>query len=148
MTTEALASHGTFVQLGDGELEESFTTIAEVKDITMPDFGNEFEEVTVHTTPGRARAYKAILAKDKTVEFDLNYVPGDPTHDALTGLKALADSGEVANFRTVLTDDAETTWQFAAFVETFGPIAAPVAGVYTAPVVLRLDGEVEDVTGS
>ena len=147
MTTEAIASHGTLLQIGDGGTPESFTTIAEVGDIDLPDMGNEFEDVTVHTTSGRSRAYKAILLKDKTIEAEINFLPGDATHDGSTGLKSLADSGEANNFQVILTDDDSTTYRFSAFVETFQP-HAPVSGILKADLALRVDGEFEDVTGS
>ncbi len=143
----ALPSHGTLVKIGDGATPEVFTTIAELGDIDLPEWGNEKEEVTVQTTPGRRRAYRATLLKDATVGFKINWLPGDATHDSATGLMALAESGETNNFQIVLADDDETTFQFAAFVETFHP-TAPVQGILTADVVLSIDGDIEDVTGS
>ena len=147
MATQAIASHGTLIKLGDGAEPEVFTTIAEVGDISLPEFGNEKEDVTVQTTPGRRRAYKVTLGKDMTVEFPINFDPADATHDSTTGLKSLADSGESANFQIVLTDDDETTWEFTAGVETFKP-NAPVNGILIADVALAIDGDVIETTGS
>lgn len=144
--TQAIESHGTLVKLGDGAgPPENFTTIAELGDIDLPEWGNEKEDVTVQQTPGRRRAYKTTLHKDMVVGFQINWDPADATHDGATGLKALADSGEAANFQIVLPDDDVTTFQFSAMVETFKP-SAPVQGILRADVVLAIDGEVEDVT--
>ncbi len=63
MATQAIASHGTLLKIGDGATPEVFTTVAEVGDITLPNFGNEKEDVTVQTTPGRKRDYKVTLQK-------------------------------------------------------------------------------------
>lgn len=147
MASEAIAAKGTLLQLGDGSTPEAFTTIAEVGDIDLPDFGNEKEDVTVHTTPGRGRAYITTTRKDQTVGATVNLVPDDETHDVTTGLWALAESGERANFRFVLPDDAATTWEFSASVETFQP-HAPVQGVLTADLELAIDGVAELVEGS
>lgn len=137
----AIPSHGTLVKMGDGATPENFTTIAELGDIDLPEWGNEKEEVTVQTTAARRRAYRATLAKDGSVGFKVNWVPGDPTHDRVTGLLALAESGETQNFQIVLPDDDVTTFTFAAFVETFKP-AAPVQGILSADVVLSIDGAI------
>ena len=144
--TQAIESHGTLVKLGDGGGEaETFATIAELGDIDLPEWGNEKEDVTVQTTPDRRRAYKTTLHKDMTVGFQINWDPADPTHNSTDGLMALAESGEAANFQIVLPDDAVTTFQFSASVETFKP-SAPVQGILKADVVLAIDGAVEDVT--
>jgi hypothetical protein len=146
-STEAIASHGTLVKLGDGAEPEVFTTVAEVKDITLPDLGNEREDVTVQTTTGRHRVYKTMLQKDATVEFEVNFVPGDATHDSTTGLVALANSGDEANYQVVMPDEDQTTWTFAAVVDTFQP-SGPVAGILTASVVLAVSGDIVESTGS
>jgi hypothetical protein len=148
MATKAIASHGTLLKIGDGASPEVFTTVAEVGDITLPNFGNEKEDVTVQTTPGRKRDYKVTLQKDATVEFSINWDPSDPTHDSVTGLKSLADSGKQNNFQCVLPDDVNTTYTFAAIVEDFQP-EAPVNGILKANIVLSICGEnVETKRGS
>ena len=86
--TQAIESHGTLVKLGDGETPENFTTIAELGDIDLPEWGNEKEEVTVQTTAGRRRAYRATLAT-KVPELSLPKL-GNKT---LTGLQEAVQSG-------------------------------------------------------
>jgi hypothetical protein len=146
MATQAIASHGTLLKIGDGATPEVFTTVAEVGDITLPNFGNEKEDVTVQTTPGRKRDYKVTLQKDATVEFPINWDPADATHDSATGLKSFADSGEQNNFQCVLPDDAETTYTFAAIVEDFQP-EAPVNGILRANIVLGICGDIVESEG-
>jgi hypothetical protein len=145
MATQAIASHGTLLKIGDGATPEVFTTVAEVGDITLPNFGNEKEDVTVQTTPGRKRDYKVTLAKDATVEFPINWDPADSTHDSATGLKSLADSGKQANFQIVLPDANLTTFEFAAIVDDFQP-EAPVNGILKANIVLAVCGDIEEKT--
>ena len=44
--TEGVIGLGTLLKIGDGEVSESFTAIAEVKDITGPGLSREFAEFT------------------------------------------------------------------------------------------------------
>ena len=143
--SDAIPSHGTLVQLGDGQ--GAYTTIAELGDVGLPDFGNDTEEVTCQTTPGRERAFVSTLHKEKTVDFPISWVPSDATHDSATGLKAAADDGVARPFRIVLPDPEQTTFSFDAIVEGFKPTGA-VAGVLKADLTLKVTDDVEETTGS
>lgn len=138
--TIAISSHGTLLKLGDGTESEQFTTVAQLGDINLPELGWEKEECTVQTSPSGARVYAPTVAKDKTITADVYWQPSDATHDDVTGLEGLANNHAVKNWQAVLPDEDETTYEFTAWVESFGPITAPVQGFLKAPLTLSLVG--------
>jgi hypothetical protein len=72
------------------------------------------------------------------VEFEINYLPHDPTHDHLTGLLHMQITGVSRNFKVQYNAAVTPTLvlTFPATVTRFNP-AAPVDGPYTASVQLQ-----------
>ena len=136
--TDAVSGFGTLLQLGDGADPEVFTTIAEVKDITGPGLEADTIEVTNHSSPGAWREYIAGLLDAGEVTFDVNYLPGDATHDATTGLQANLLARSVDSYR--LTWPTADTVTFPAFVTGF-ETGAPVDDALSASVTLKVAGE-------
>ena len=58
MTTEGVVGLGTLLKIGDGASPETFTAIAEVKDITGPNMSMEFAEFTHQQSTDGYREYK------------------------------------------------------------------------------------------
>jgi len=131
----AISSFGTLLQRGDGASPETFTTIAEVKDITPPSLELGTEEVTSHGSPDGWREYVGTLLDGGEVEFELNFIPTDAGHQAL-----ISDMQNRVNrnFKIVFPDGS--TWSFTALVTKFEP-DAPVEGVLTASVTLKVTGK-------
>lgn len=139
--SDAISSFGTLLQIGDGGGPENFTTIGEVKDISGPDLKLNTEDVTNHSSPGGWMEKVGTLLEAGTVDFDINYVPTEATHDATTGLLADMIARTKRNFKLVFPDAGATTWPFTAIVANFKP-GAPVSGVLTATVSLEVTGSV------
>jgi len=135
-----IASYGTLLKAGDGGSPESFTTIAEVLDITGPGLTLNTEDGTSHdSTAGWMERIATILDVGE-VGFAIQYDPAGATHDASTGLIADMVARTLRNFQLVFPDTGTTTWAFAAFVTGFEP-GAPVAGKLTASVTLSGSGQ-------
>lgn len=138
--TSAIDSFGTLLKIGDGGATESFTTIAEVKDITGPGLEQAANEVTSHGSTNGWREFIGGLKDGGEVTFEVNFVPTGATHDETTGLIAELTGGTVTNYQVVWPDSGSTTWQFAALCTAFEP-GAPVDGVLMASVTLKISGE-------
>lgn len=133
--SNAIWSHGTQLQRGDGESIESFTTIAEVKDISAMPIELETVDVTNHDSGGWREHIGGILSLGD-VSFEINYQPTAPTHSLL--INDLLTKA-VRNFRIIYPDGTETP--FSGLVTSFEP-TAPVDGVVTAGVTIKGTGSV------
>lgn len=138
--TEAISAFGTLLKIGDGGSPENFTTIAEVKDISLSHFARDMIDVTTHSSTEGWREFMAGLKSGGEVTFEINFLPTDATHSYAAGLLHDWEGGTLRNFKIVLTDAGNTTWTFAAIVSDFVP-KAPVSGALTAAVTLKLSGK-------
>ncbi len=134
------SSHGILLQMGDGGSPETFTTVAQVQDITPPNLTVETEDTTTHDSGGWAE-YSATLLDGGEVTFDILYDPADATHDNSTGLVAALTAKAAKNFKVVFPDADTTTWSFAALVTNFQP-SGSVKGMLSASVTLKITGAV------
>lgn len=139
--TTAISSFGTLVKIGDGASSETFTTIAELRDITPPELASDTEDVTSHSSTG---GYEEVIPdgvlKTGEVTFEINYVPTATTHNATAGLIKDWKNKTKRNFQLVYPDSGNSTWVFAAYVTKFAS-KAPVKGVLRADVTLKLTGQ-------
>lgn len=138
--TSATSSHGTLLKMGDGgSPTETFTTVAEVGDISGPEMMANTSDATSHDSGGWTETITTVKDLGE-VTFDVNLVPGDGTHDGSTGLEAAYLDGLAHNFKIVydnVTGDPEDA--FAALVTKFSK-GAPVDGKLTASVTLKGTG--------
>lgn len=134
--SSAVSSFGTFLKAGNGGTPtETFTTIAEVKDISGPSWTVDTEEVTNHSTVGGYKEYIPTLLDGGDVTFDLNFY-NDTTHAALwTDMAARTRR----TFQVVFPYSGTNTVTFKAYVTEIGH-EAPVQGVLTRSVTLKVTG--------
>lgn len=132
---------GAQIQIGNGATPESFTTVAEVLDISGPDLTRDTEDVTPHDAEDGYEELIATLRRTGEVTFDVNFVPSHPTHGSgAGGLIGLYESEERTNFRLVLAPTIGYTWSFKALV-TGVSTANPVTGAARASVTLKPTGK-------
>ena len=133
----AVSSFGTLLKIGDGATPtEAFTTIAEVMDISGPEFTRDTEEVTNHSSTGGYKEYIATLKDAGNVSFDLNFT------NAATQLALATDfeNGTVRNFKIVFPlPTGNTTLGFAGIVTNLG-LDAPVQGILRRGVEIQVTG--------
>jgi len=137
--TDAISSFGTILRIGDGATPEVFTPIAAVQDITGPSMSLDTEEVTHHGSPGGWEEVVGTILRSGDVSFDVNLLPGHPTHSTGTGLLRDLRLRTRRNFQLVFPTTIPTTWAFAAFVTGYEP-SAPVAGKLSASITLKITG--------
>ena len=134
--TLAIASHATLVavQLVPGG---TFTTIAELGDITPPELMRNEHDATTQNI--NIDAYVMGVLRRSQISFPINFLPGDNTHDHLTGLVALLVANTVTGFRVTFPDAAATKWIMSGQVQGLKP-SAPVDGKLSAAITLRMSG--------
>lgn len=119
---------------------ESFTTIAEVKDIDGPEGTMDTEDVTPHDAVGGWEEIIPTILRSGEVTFDLNFVPGMATHQEL---RTLMKNRTLRNFRLLLPTTPQYGWPFAAYVTRAGH-AFPVGGAMNMGATLKITGELAD----
>lgn len=139
--TNAISGPGFFLQLGtvagDGG---TFTTIAEVKDITGPAVSLDVIDVTNQDSPGKYEEIVPSIRRAGEVDFDIHLIPQEATHDADSGLLYLANNALKRGYRLLLQDGLNSYWAFDGYVVGFQS-KAPIAGVLTATVKIRITGQ-------
>lgn len=140
----ALSSFGTFLKIGNGGTPtETFTTIAEVRDISGPSFAVGTEDVTNHDSNGW-REHIPTIIEGGEVTFDINFVGGATQGFGSGSLYDDMIDKTKRNFQIVLpagVGSSNDTGSFAAYVTGF-ELSAPVEGVLTASVTLSITGSV------
>lgn len=138
MTTGALAAYGVLLKIGNGATSETFTTIAEVRDIEGPGLKLETKEVTSHDSGGW-REYIGTLLEGGEVSFELNFIPTNATQSYSAGLIEDMVNRTKRNFQIIWSDTGNTTWAFTALVAEFNP-SAGVEDELMAEVTLQITG--------
>lgn len=138
--TNAIKAFATLLKIGDGADPEVFTTVAEVTNIGGPSLSLGTEDVTSHSSTDGWREFVATLLDGGEVSIEGNYVPGEATHDATSGLINDMENRTKRNFELVFPDSGATTWAFPALVTNFTP-AAPVEGKLGFSATLKITGK-------
>jgi len=142
-TSNALPTQGITVKVGDGEVSEVFTTIAEVTGFDGPTTAvNEIEVTTLSST---AKEFIAGLADNGELSMNVNAVPNDAQHRQL---REDIIAGTKRNYQIDFNDKTgaevtSTTYTFEAFVKDF-PLGATADDKLTGTVTLRISGDIID----
>ncbi len=132
-----LAGFGTMFQVGDGASPETFTTVADVSDISGPSISLNAIDVTTHdSTDGWAEFVGGVIDAGE-VSFDINFDPAETTHQ---NLRTLLTNRAVNNFRIVFPTSPVTTWQFAGLVTSY-EVNAPVDDKLSASITIKITGK-------
>lgn len=104
-----------------GGVDEVFTTVAEVTNISGPGLALDTIEVTHFESPDAFREFIPSLKDPGSVSLDLNFLPANLNQQGF-----LTDylNRERRNFQIVWSDADATTWQFGGYVTSFEPSAA------------------------
>lgn len=119
--TAATSAHGTLLKVGDNAAPETFTTIAEVKNISGPGIKLDTKEVTSQDSTDHWRERIATLLDCGAISFGINYMPQNATHSNAAGLVYLITNRLKRNFKLVMTDPINTEWIIPAYVTAFDP---------------------------
>jgi hypothetical protein len=135
--SNAIPGPGFLLQV---DMTGTYTTIAEVKDITGPDTTVDVVDVTNQDSPDNFEEIIPTLKKGGTTSFDVNFVPTDATQDSTTGMLSFLNARTKMNWQVILPGTGLSV-QFAGYVVKWGP-KFPVANVATASMDIRVSGPV------
>ncbi len=137
--TLAISSHGTLVsvQLTPGG---AFTPIAEQGDVAPPEMSrNEFDATTQEKD---IDAYVLGVLRRGAFTQPLNFLPGDNTHDHLTGVYKLLTDNTVTGWKIAFPDVEATVWIMSGQIQSLKP-NAPVDGKLSLDMTLRFSGAMQ-----
>jgi len=119
----------------------TYTTIAQVKNITPPSLTRNTIDVTTHDSPDWWMEFIKGLKDGGEVSFDIVYDPALGSHDAATGLLSdFADDDTIAAWKITFPDTGTTEWTFDAIISAFTP-AAPTDNSLDASITLKVAGK-------
>src|SRR5678816_2472493 len=134
-----LSGHGALVQRAPIATPSTFTTIAELGDITLPGLDHNEFEAMLHNI--NIDAYVMGVLRRDLFTIKMNFLPSDPTHDHLTGLiKASVTNPVPMDGFKIIFPDLVNTWVASGQVKNVNNIVLPVDGLSTADVGIRFSG--------
>jgi hypothetical protein len=124
----------------------SYSTIAQVRDITGPDITRGDIDVTAHDSTAGYREFLPGIPDPGSFSFVLGWDPQDADHIQGVGTGIIGDferagCSALAAFRLVLDHCGGTaTWTWDGYVSSFS-LAVPLEGEYTSDVSLKISGK-------
>lgn len=137
---QARPSLGILLKMGNGASPETFTAIAEVKDIDGPGLKVSTQEST-HLAD-TWKGIKPILLEGGEVKITVNFLVDNATQGLASGLILALASKTLKNWQLLWPDGAggtAATWPFAAYVVGFTPKGSTTT-LQSATVTLAIDG--------
>jgi len=140
MSTNALASQGMTLAVGDAASPEVYTAISDLTDISGPD--GSAGEIEVTDLSSTAKEFNRGLPDNGSVSGTVLFIPANVQHAQLRA--DFVSSTEVArNYRITFTDSPATKWTFSAYVASL-PISNSLDGTTTASLSLRIKGVITE----
>jgi hypothetical protein len=136
--TEAQIGYGTLLQLGGGS-PETFTTIAEIKEIGGFGFTRGLLEATHMESPNGYKEYVSDLKDGDTITGRANLVA-----DNQTVTKTMADSDTRKNFQIVLPGDL-TGYSFSGVPVAWHIQGMTPGGILEVTFGLKISGAIADL---
>jgi hypothetical protein len=119
-------------------LKKGATAIAEVVSISGPGLSRDTTEVTHLTSDDNAKEFIGGMVDGGEVSFEINYLPGNTTHQTL--ITDLYTTG-AATYTIVLTDGSSSEWTFSAIVTGFELNGLETSGKISANVSMKVTGK-------
>lgn len=137
--SEASLGYGSKFKITDPDTS-TFVEIAEVYNITPPNFEADDVDVTHNQSPNRTRETIPGLKSPGDCSFEMNFVPGSDS-DVL--LRKLLTSGDQVDCQ-IEFPNAET-WDFLAAVKGY-EVSMPTDDKMTATVSMQVSGDISAST--
>jgi predicted secreted protein len=134
--SEASLGYGSTFRISNNDSPGIFTDIAEVFNITPPNFEADNVDVTHNQSPNRTRETIAGLKTPGDCTFEMNFIPGSAS-DVL--IRALQGTGEQRACQ-IEFPNAET-WDFLASVKGY-EVTMPTDDKMTATVSMLVSGDI------
>jgi hypothetical protein len=144
-----IPGEGTVFQIGTGGTAETFATVAQVLEITLPDRGADDKETTnLSSTDQEFRKLRILRGGEFSVKLQ-----GDPSNAIQGSIQALIDgslSSVTRNSRIVLNDAAVSRvyYQVPSLWKSWAPGPLSVGADYEITMTLRKNGAISSGTTS
>src|SRR3954471_2663707 len=117
----AYSSFGTLLQLGSTNGGGgTFTTVAQVLDISGPEFSVDTEETTNQSSAGGYEEFLPTIKRSGNMTFDILYDPAQATHeDTATGLIFVMTGRLLRGYRLLMPVSPAKQWNFLGYVVGF-----------------------------
>lgn len=138
--TDAKIAYGTFLEYSDGASPPTWTSLAEVVNITGPGMSRELPDATHMQSPGGWREFIGGLKDAGEITVECNHLPNNATQDASTGVLSFFASGSTKDWRLRFPVSPEVTWEFEAVVSAFEP-EFPIDDKMMLSVTLKVSGQ-------
>ena len=129
--SSAIIGYGATFAIGDGGGPETFTALAEVTNITLPNYTRDAVDVTHMTSDDTFREYIAGLMDGGEVQIELNFVPS--ASDVLI-------AAIVAGLQNYQITVNSITFTFAAVMTDYAP-SAPNDDKLSASATFKVSGK-------
>lgn len=145
MTTNASIGHSNLFQILDTDASpDTWTTVAEVGNITPPAFARDAQDATHTESTEGWREFIPGLKDAGEMSCELNLVPDSATMDLILGT---FDSDELQQVRILFADGTQTgpsptCSRFTCFgIITGFPLEAPMEDKMSATVTVKISGK-------
>lgn len=133
--TLASIGYGTQVRVGRGEIP-TWTTLAEIKDVTWPVAESDDIEATHMESPNRTKEFISGLTDNGEVVVPMNWVPGSDTDVLLADLQS---TGELVQVEFTSNEVGALPEIYAGYVRRYSR-TSPVNDVQMAEAAFRISG--------
>jgi len=113
--------------------------VASVTNISGPPLSADVEDATAHDSPDAFEEVVATIKRTGEMKLEINYDPGDATHDATTGLIYKYENQIFADYEIRFPDVGKTQFDFRAYITSFEP-GTPHEGKLSASVGMKISG--------
>lgn len=137
--SQAMIGYGTKFQIERADSPNEWDDIAEVINVTPPNFTTDQVDVTHNQSPNRTREFIPGLIDPGEASFEMNFVPSTSLTSSDRILQALRDSGDVATCRIVYPNDV--TWEFFGSLTGY-EITSATEDKMTATVTIKVSGSI------
>jgi predicted secreted protein len=139
MASSAFLGKGTQIQYENPASPGTYLTFAEARSISGPSLEGAEVEVTSMDSPGRLREFIGGLVDPGGVDFEVNYIPSNATHQQILA-DLVANPAPVRNMRVRFAQLTPVRrLDFAGFILS-APLTIPVDSQVTQNVRIRATG--------
>ncbi|CAN5480596.1 phage tail tube protein [soil metagenome] len=138
MTTEARIGHGTLLAWESSA--GVYTTLAERANISGPGMQADQPDATNMDSANGWREFIAGLKDAGELTVEANYLPGNATQNATTGVLSLFASQDLKNWKLTFPTTPAVDWILPARVSAFEP-DLPVDDKMMLSITLKISGE-------
>ena len=141
MSTSALSSQGTTLQMSPTGSPQVFSTVPEIVSISGP--SGSAQEQDASDLSSTAKEYKFGLKDHGEISLDMNYIPDNTVHASVR--TAFTENPPTPRlWRLTFTDTAPAKiWEFQAYVKGFS-VSAGVDQILKVAVTLRITADITE----